>query len=130
MRVRVPQACHPLFTLLATEFGRTCRKWKEKSLAMLLTYTIFRQNLDCEQSLFFSQLAASPLAPRRLAITNRALPSTIPKKNNNCSQSRQNYVHFVFNPVCVVLATYFACFLFSWGGPLLFELKFGEGHNF
>ena len=29
----------------------------------------------------------------RLAITNRALPSTIPKKNNNCSQSRQNYVH-------------------------------------
>ena len=111
MRVRVPQACHPLFTLLSTKCGRTSRKWKEKSLAILLTYTMFRQNLDCEQSLFFSRLTASPLATRRLAIANRALPSTIPKKNNNCSQSRQNYVqklYFVFNPVCVVLATYFA----------------------
>ena len=32
------------------------------------------------------------LAARRLAIENRVLPSTIPKKNNNCSRSRQNYL--------------------------------------
>ena len=77
--VRVPQPCHPLFTLLATKFGRTCRKWKGKSLAILLTYTMFRQNLDCEQSLFFSQSQSQsqialflPLSPQKIT-TARSL---------------------------------------------------------
>ena len=57
MCARVPQPSHLLFTLLATKFGRACKKWKEKSQAILLTYTMFRQNLDCEQSLcvYFSR---------------------------------------------------------------------------
>ena len=41
----------------------------------------------------FFGLAPSFLAARSLAIANRALPSTIPKKNNDCSQ----YHTFVFS---------------------------------
>ena len=50
--------------------------------------------VDCEQSLFFFRIVEGSARlicdceTASLAIANRALPSTIPKKNNDCSQSR------------------------------------------
>ena len=139
MRVRVPQACHPLFTLLATKFGRTRRKRTEKSVAILLTCTMFRQNLDYEQSFILSRLAVSPLVDSQSQIAR--FPPLSQRKITTARSLEKIKLYFLFNPICVVLATYFACFLFSgeghyffnstWEGPPNFrDCQRGEGHNF
>ena len=62
------------------------------SLAIVLTHDVLTK-FRLQAVVFF--LVACGFGDCRLAIGNCKLPSSIPKKNNNCSQSRENYVYKV-----------------------------------